>query len=284
MLGAHVSISGGVDKAPANGGKLGCEAIQVFTRNQMQWKASALTTNEIAGFRQGLVSRRINVAVSHDSYLINLGSSDKETLQKSLVAFAEELERCEQLGIPYLVFHPGAHVGAGEGEGIKRIAESLNRVLSQKKGYGTQLLLETTAGQGTSLGYRFEHLAEILSAVVERGRIGICVDTCHLFAAGHDLRTLSSYETTLQQLDQIVGLKKVKAFHLNDSKKELGSRVDRHENIGKGALGLEPFRFLVNDPRFTGIPMLLETPGGDEAYRRNLRTLRSLLAQPVEKR
>jgi deoxyribonuclease IV len=275
LLGAHVSISGGVDKAPENGHTLGCQAIQVFTRNQMQWKAPPLSSEVIACFRKNLSDRRIEAVVCHDSYLINLGSPEALVLQKSRAAFAEEIERCEQLGIPYLVFHPGAHVGSGETEGIRRIAESLNEVFNDKRGT-TQVLLETTAGQGSNLGYRFEQLAEILSRVRERRRVGVCVDTCHIFAAGYDLRTRSAYEKTFKELDDVVGLKHVKAFHLNDSKKGLGSRVDRHESIGKGELGLRSFRFLVNDPRFAGLPMLLETPWSEEAYRGDLSTLRNL--------
>lgn len=277
MLGAHVSTAGGVDKAPVNGRNLGCEAIQVFTRNQMQWRARVLTRKEVAAFQRERTDCQIKVVVSHDSYLINLGTHDNSTLKKSLVAFADEVERCEQLGIPFLVFHPGSHLGAGETTGIARIAESLNEVLRLKKGYATQLLLETTAGQGSNLGYRFEQLGAILAQVEEQDRVGVCVDTCHVFAAGYEVRTRTDYETTLQQFDEVIGLKKVKVFHLNDSKRELGSRVDRHENIGKGLLGLEPFRLLVNDVRFREIPKLLETPGGSEAYRRDLETLRSLV-------
>jgi len=276
LLGAHVSTSGGVDKAPGNGKNLGCEAIQVFTRNQMQWRARPLSEQEIAGFREGLKAFGIETAVSHDSYLINLGTHEPVTLQKSLEAFADEIERCEQLCIPFLVFHPGSHVGSGEAAGLQRIADSLNAVLGQKPRYKTQVLLENTAGQGSNLGYRFEHLAEILAKTQYPDRLGVCLDTCHLFAAGYDLRTLFTYEATFREFDAIVGLDRVKAFHLNDSKKGLGSRVDRHENIGKGELGLEPFRFLLNDPRFARLPMLLETPGGDESYRNDLETLRRL--------
>ena len=276
LLGAHVSTSGGVDKAPANGKGLGCDAIQVFTRNQMQWRARPLSALEIAGFREGLKECGIQTTVSHDSYLINLGSHEPVVLQKSLDAFADEIERCEQLGIPFLVFHPGSHVGAGEAAGLQRIADSLNTVLNLKPEYKTQVLLENTAGQGSNLGYRFEQLADILAKTENPNRFGVCLDTCHLFASGYDLRTRSTYEATFDEFDAIVGLGRVKVFHLNDSKKSLGSRVDRHENIGKGELGLEPFRFLLNDPRFAGLAMLLETPGGDEAYRIDLTTLRSL--------
>jgi deoxyribonuclease-4 len=220
---------------------------------------------------------RIKVALAHDSYLINLGSPVAETLRKSLEAFADEMERCELLGIPYLVFHPGSHLGVGEAAGLQRVAASINRVLHQKKGAATQVLLETTAGQGTSLGYRFEQLAAILAEIEVEDRVGVCVDTCHLFAAGYDFRTRAAYDVTFHQLDQVIGLKRVKAFHLNDSKKTLGSRVDRHENIGKGELGLDPFRFLLNDPRFACLPMVLETPGGNDAYRRDLKTLKGLV-------
>ena len=189
LLGAHVSTSGGVDKAPVNGKDLGCTAIQVFTRNQMQWRARPLSDSETAGFREGLKKYGIEATVSHDSYLINLGSPEPVTLQKSLEAFADEIERCEQLGIPFLVFHPGSHVGSGEAAGLQRIADSLNAVLGQKPKYRTQVLLENTAGQGSNLGYRYEQLAEILAKTENPNRLGVCLDTCHLFASGYDLRT-----------------------------------------------------------------------------------------------
>lgn len=276
LLGAHVSTAGGVDNAPRNGKNLGCEAIQLFTRNQMQWQARPLSKQAIAAFRETVEECGIRAAVSHDSYLINLGSDDPVTLQRSLDAFADEIDRCEQLGISSLVFHPGSHVGAGEVAGLQRIADNLNRVLQRKPNYRTQLLLENTAGQGSNLGYRFEHLAEVLARSQYPERLGVCLDTCHLHAAGYDLRSRSTYEAVMRDFDVAVGLDRVKAFHLNDSKRGLGSRVDRHENIGKGELGLEPFRFLLNDPRFAEHPMLLETPGGDKAYRRDLKTLRRL--------
>lgn len=242
----------------------------------MQWRARSLSEQETIAFREGLKTCGIQATVSHDSYLINLASHEPVTLQKSLDAFADEIERCEQLGIPFLVFHPGSHVGSGETAGLIRIVDSLDAVLGQKPKYRTQVLLENTAGQGSNLGYRFEHLADILARTLFPERLGVCLDTCHLFAAGYDLRTLSTYETTFREFDAIVGLDRLKVFHLNDSKKGLGSRVDRHENIGEGELGLEPFRFLLNDPRIDGLPMLLETPGGDKAYRKDLATLRSL--------
>jgi deoxyribonuclease-4 len=276
FLGAHVSTSGGVDKAPANGIKIGCEAIQIFTRNQRQWMANPLSKTGIESYRNEFAKSKIKMAVSHDSYLINLGSPEKDKLIQSREAFWGEIERCEQLGIPYLIFHPGSHVGSGEKAGLKMIAASVNDALSIKKGYKTQLLLETTAGQGTNLGYTFEQLAEILDFIKEKSRVGICVDSCHLFAAGYDIRTRKQYQATMKQLDEVIGLEKVKAFHLNDSKTELGSRVDRHEHIGQGHLGLEAFRLIVNDERFLGRPMVLETPGKEEDYRRNLQTLKKL--------
>jgi deoxyribonuclease-4 len=275
-LGAHVSTSGGVNKAPANGVQLGCEAIQIFTKNQMQWRAKPFTPAEIDSYREEFAKTDLHVAVSHDSYLINLGSPEESKLAQSLSSFEDEVERCEQLGVPYLVFHPGSHVGAGEKIGLATIAASLNQVLKKKKGYKTQLLLETTAGQGSNLGYRFEQLAEIIGMVAENDRLGICVDSCHIFAAGYDIRNRTVYETTFQQFDSIIGISKIKAFHLNDSKKEFASKVDRHEHIGEGAIGLEAFRLIVNDDRFQGLPMLLETPGGDAEYENNLRLLKGL--------
>jgi deoxyribonuclease-4 len=275
-LGAHVSTSGGVDRAPANGVQLGCEAIQVFTKNQMQWRAKPLSGEEITAYKNAFSASGISVAVSHDSYLINLCSPEEVKLLQSITSFEDEVERCELLGIPYLVFHPGSHMGAGEKEGLKTIAASLNQVLDKKKGYSTQLLLEITAGQGTNLGCTFEQLAEIIDQVKDQSRVGVCVDSCHLFAAGYDIRAKAGYEETFKKLDAVIGLKKVKAFHLNDSKKGLGSKVDRHEHIGQGALGLEAFRLLVNDDRFQGLPMLLETPGGDAEYEKNLQALKEL--------
>lgn len=276
LLGAHVSTSGGVEKAPGNGVQLGCEAIQVFTKNQMQWRAKPLQPAEIEAYKTAFKNSGIQSAVSHDSYLINLGSPEEDKLKQSLAAFEDEVERCELLGIPFLVFHPGSHMGSGEKTGLQMIATSLNQVLEKKKGYKTVLLLETTAGQGSNLGYSFEQLAEILDLVKERERVGVCVDTCHVFAAGYDIRSQSAFEETFRHFDAAIGLKKIKAFHLNDSKKGLGSKVDRHEHIGEGAIGVEAFRLLLHDDRFQGLPMLLETPGGDAEYEKNLKILKEL--------
>jgi deoxyribonuclease-4 len=278
FIGAHVSTSGGVDKAPANGVRIGCEAIQVFTKNQRQWRSKPLSKAEIENYLGEIQKSQIQLTVTHDSYLINLASPDDDILKRSREAFADEVERCEQLKIPYLIFHPGSHVGSGEKAGLKSIAASINDTLDSKSGYATQLLLETTAGQGTNLGYSFEQLAEILEMVKEKDRVGICVDSCHILAAGYEIRTADAYRSTMKQLDQVIGLKKVKAFHLNDSKNPLGSRVDRHEHIGQGHIGIEAFRLIVNDDRFQGLPMVLETPGEEEDFIRNLQLLKKLKA------
>jgi len=278
LLGTHVSISGGVFNAPARGEKIGCTAIQIFTKNQMQWKAKELTNNDIEKFKAELEKSTVTSVISHDSYLINLGNPNKDMLIKSLKAFGNEMQRAEILGIPFLVFHPGSHLNVGEKLGLRKIAESLNLLLDQYKNFKLMPLLETTAGQGTNLGYCFEQLAEIIDMVEQKDRVGVCLDTAHVFAAGYDIRTRKAYEKTFNEFDKIVGLEKLKAFHLNDSKKVLGSRVDRHENIGKGYIGLDTFRFLLNDPRFENIPKVLETPGKEQDFKRNLDLLKSLIA------
>ncbi len=281
LLGAHMSISEGLYKAFLRGKEVGCTTIQIFTKNSNQWKVKDLTEEEILKFKQAQKETGISPVVAHDSYLINLGSPDRELLQKSREAFLIELKRCDQLDIPYLVMHPGSHVGAGESEGIRRIAESLNWALEKTPGSRVMILLENTAGQGTNLGYRFEHLAEILERVEEKPRFGVCLDTCHLLAAGYDIRTEQGYQRTLQEFDGIVGLSRVKAIHVNDSKKGLGCRVDRHEHIGEGCLGLEAFRCFLKDERFKEVPKILETPKDKkneaESDRKNLNRLRELL-------
>jgi len=284
LLGAHVSVAGGLHQAPLSGKRLGCSTIQIFTRNQRQWKARTLTAAEIEGFRSAIQSCGLESIVSHDSYLINLASPNKINLQRSREAFQDEVDRCDLLGISCLIFHPGSHLGSGEKEGLRRVADSLNWILDHRCQSATKLLIETTAGQGTNLGYKFEHLAEILCQIKKSSRMGICLDTCHLFAAGYDLRMVPAYKRTMKQLDDIVGLAQVKAIHLNDSMNELGSRVDRHENIGRGRMGLGAFHLLVNEEQFRDVPMILETPGGEDGYRRDLATLRDLLQPKFKKR
>jgi len=274
LLGAHVSAAGGMHKAVRQGLELRCEAIQVFTRNQRQWSPKALEAADVAAFRrEGRAAGYLKHAVSHASYLINLCATDPRTHRLSLDAFSDEIERCARLGIPYLCVHPGSHVGAGEETGLRAVAESVRGALRKTRGKRVTVLLENTAGQGTNLGHRLEHLATLLRLIRSR-RVGVCLDTCHLFAAGYDLRT--RYEETMAEVDATVGLDRVKAFHLNDSQHPCGSRRDRHSHIGEGEIGRPAFRRLVNDGRFTDLPGLLETPGGPDGYRQNLRNLRRL--------
>ena len=277
-FGAHMSISGGLHTACERGRRAGCDVAQIFSKNQQQWRARPLTDEEIARFKEAQVTEGVPVVMVHDSYLINLAAPGDELWHKSIAAFREELERCALLGIPCLVTHPGAHVGSGEDAGLRRVAAALDLVFETGVGRDVIVLLETTAGQGSSLGRRFEELARIIEYSRHPERLGVCVDTCHIFAAGYDIRTPEAYAATIEELDRVIGIARVKAFHLNDSQKELGSRVDRHTHIGEGCIGLEGFRALVNDERFAGLPMVLETPKGDDLADdvRNLATLRSL--------
>lgn len=278
-LGAHMSIAGGVDLAVERAAKAGCDALQIFTRNSNQWKARPLAAAEIERFGGLLRERGIFPVVAHGSYLINLASPDPALYGKSSAALGEEIDRCAALEIPYLVTHPGSHMGSGEAEGIARIVSALDRLLDDRPDVRVQVLLETTAGQGQCVGHRFEHLRDILGGVRHAGRVGVCIDTCHIFAAGYDLRTAQGYSEVMASFDEIVGLGSVRAFHLNDCKKDLGCRVDRHEHIGKGFLGAEAFGHLLNDDRFDGLPMLLETPKGPDLKEdiENLAVLRSLV-------
>jgi len=266
LLGAHMSIAGGVHTAVDRATSIGCTALQVFTKNNNQWNGKPFTDNDINLYRQKISAAGITPVVSHDSYLINLCASNPEILKKSRAAFIDELERCEQLGIPLLNFHPGSHLGAGDDEGIKKICESLNVAHDATKGFAVKSVLETTAGQGSNVGYRFEHLRAIIDGVEKPERMAVCIDTCHIFAAGYDIATEKGFEETFDEFDNIIGLERLAAFHLNDSKKGLGSRVDRHEHIGKGAIGLEGFRLLMNDERFTRIPKILETPKSEDLH------------------
>jgi deoxyribonuclease-4 len=275
-----MSIAGGVDKALLRGNQIGCDTIQIFTKNNNQWRAKALTDREIKTYQEHRATTGIWPVVGHDGYLINVASPRRDLYRKSLEALRIEVERAAALQIPYLVMHPGAHVGAGEEEGIKRVVNALDLILERTGGSPVVICLETTAGQGSSLGYRFEHLATIREGVTERERIGICIDTCHIFAAGYEIRSRKAYERTMRQLDAVVGLRHVKCVHLNDSQRPLGSRVDRHAHIGRGHIGLGGFRLLLNDPHLRHVPMILETPKGNDpaaADRRNLAVLRSLV-------
>ncbi|MFH1926735.1 MAG: deoxyribonuclease IV [Chloroflexota bacterium] len=278
-LGAHMSIAGGIHKALERGQNIGCECIQIFTKNPRQWAARQLSDEDIRLFQQRREETGIDPIVAHDSYLINLGSPKEELWHKSLESFACELDRCALLGVPYLVMHPGSHASDGEEISLQRVSEAFDQLFDRSSGEAVMVLLETTAGQRSSLGSGFEQLARIIELVKRKERLGICFDTCHAFAAGYELRTRQGYERTFQELGQAVGLSRLKAFHLNDSKQDLGSHVDRHEHIGKGYLGLEPFRMILNDPRFRGLPMLLETPKGKDMAEdvENLAVLRGLI-------
>lgn len=263
-VGAHVSAAGGVDKAPLNAQAIGAKAFAFFTKNQRRWDAPPLGEEIAARFKHKLVSAGIQPdhVLPHDSYLINLGHPEKIALEKSRRAFIDELLRCEQLGLTRLNFHPGSHLnGLSESACLSRIAESINLALAQTR--GVTAVIENTAGQGTNLGYRFEHLAEIINDIEDQSRVGVCLDTCHTFVAGYDLRSEQACDKTFGQFETLVGFKWLKGMHLNDSKPELGARVDRHESLGKGKIGWPAFQYIMQDPRFDEIPLILETINSD---------------------
>jgi deoxyribonuclease-4 len=277
-----MSIAGGVHTAVERGISIGCTTMQMFVKNNNQWRGKELSDEDIATYKKLLRESSIGPVVVHDTYLINLCAADKQILRKSRAALKDELDRCEVLGVEYLNFHPGSHVGAGEEEGIKRIAESLNIIHEETKKYRVKSVLETTAGQGTAIGYRFEQLREIIDMVAKPNRMAVCIDTCHVFAAGYDISTERGYEKTFKDFNAIIGLDRLVAFHVNDSKRELGSRVDRHDHIGKGKIGKTGFRLLMNDERFRAVPKILETPKGPEMKEdvRNMRLLRNMVVRP----
>ena len=281
LLGAHLSIAGGLPRAVDRAEASGCQALQIFTKSAGQWRARELPPEEIALFRRRVRETRIRPVVAHNSYLINVAAADPALRRKSIAALRDELDRAESLGLDGLVMHPGSYTSGTEGGGLKLIGDALAAILASRPNGRTRILLEHTAGQGTNLGHRFEHLAEIIDRLGGSSRVGVCLDTCHLLAAGYDICSEEGYRETFRQFGRLVGFSRLKAFHLNDSKKPLGSRVDRHEHIGKGELGLEPFRLLLNDPRFTRIPKVIETPKTIETVsdRENLTLLRSLVGE-----
>jgi len=278
-LGAHMSIAGGLHNAIDRGLKAGCGVVQIFTQNANQWKGKPVSDAEAALFRDKWQASGLHEIISHDIYLVNLAAPAGETRDKSLAAFQTEMERCALLGIEKIIMHPGAHLGDGEEEGIRRIAEAFDRLFERVELFHGKVLLETTAGQGTNLGYRFEQLREIMDRSAHPDRFAVCLATCHIFAAGYDITTEEGYQQVFAEFDKIIGLEKLQAFHLNDSKKGLNCRVDRHEHIGQGSLGLAGFKFLMNDKRFGSIPKMLETPKGDndEMDEINLKLLRDLV-------
>lgn len=263
-IGAHVSAAGGVENAPINAHDIGANAFALFTRNQRQWNLKPLTDEQIESFHKNMEKYGFDpkYVLPHNSYLTNLGSPDEDGLKKSRNAFLDEMQRCEVLGLKMLNFHPGSHLKKiSESDCLSRIAESINMTLQETK--GVVAVLENTAGQGTNMGHRFEHLAEIIDQVEDKSRIGVCIDTAHTLAAGYEIRTEEGYYGTMREFDNIVGLNYLKGIHLNDSKKELATRVDRHDSIGKGVMGMSLFELLINDPRTDEIPIILETPDPD---------------------
>src|SRR3989339_162052 len=257
LLGAHMSIAGGFDKAIERGQSIGCTAIQIFVKSNHQWFGKPINQESINKFLK-LQKESGMFVFAHAGYLLNLAAENPELHDKSIKSILEELEKCEQLHLPFLVFHPGSN--PNKEEGIKKVSKALNHLIKETKGYKVKLAIETTAGQGNSLGCKFENLAAWLNDVKEPARLGLCIDTCHMYAAGYDIKTDEGYKKTFNEFDKLIGIDKLLAFHLNDSKKDLNSRVDRHEHIGKGFLGKEPFARILNDKRFSNLPMVLETP------------------------
>ncbi|UFS72622.1 deoxyribonuclease IV [Geomonas sp. RF6] len=280
LLGAHVSIAGGIFNAPERGVKSGCRVIQFFTQNANRWLGKIPTKDDAALFRQNFAASGLHEAISHDIYLINLAAAPGEGRDKSLESFAQEMQRCAALGINKIVMHPGAHNGDGEAIGIRRICEAFDELFQRVPQYTGLVLLENTAGQGTYLGYNFEQLKQIMEGTAFKDRFGVCIDTCHAFAAGYPITDRDGYLRTMEEVDRTIGLSRVGCLHLNDSKKGLGCKVDRHEHIGAGMLGLEPFRFILNDPALAAAPKIIETPKGDndEMDEINLKALRALIA------
>ena len=274
LVGCHVSVSGGVEKAPERAVEFGCESIQIFTANQRQWTPKPITDEQTKLYKENLAKSGIKTVVSHNSYLTNLGGFDEEKLVKSMKQFEDELIRCERLKIPYLVFHPGSHLGKGVDFCLHQIAENLDVVLQKLGEINVTLLLENTAGQGTNVGSDFEHLRKIMDYSENSNKFGVCYDTCHGFQAGYDIRTKETYDETFKKFDDIIGLDLLKVFHLNDAKFDLGMNKDRHHNLGEGFIGLAPFQWLVQDKRFENVPMILETPNGDEKWMQELVTLK----------
>ena len=283
LFGAHMSVAGGLANAFERIGRVNGKALQIFTKNQRQWFAAPLTDEEIVDFNAARRKWGDLPIGAHDSYLINLANPEEKAASRAVNAFSDEIHRCAQLDIPYLIMHPGSHLGAGIESGLAALTANLDRAIAKAASGSVTILLETTAGQGTGLGSRFEELAYVLEHSRYTEQLGVCLDTCHIFGAGYDIRTPLVYEQTIQEFDRVIGLERLKFFHINDSKKELASRVDRHEHIGQGHIGLSGFKLLVNDLRFAGLPMVLETPKQKDLAedRKNLAVLKQLLTAPL---
>jgi deoxyribonuclease-4 len=285
IFGAHQSIAGGFHNALTRGREATCDSIQIFNKSNNQWKARPIASEEIDLYLEMIDETGISVACSHTSYLINIASPDPALNKKSYLSLKEEMERCEALKVPNLVMHPGSHVGTGEEQGLNRIGRNINKLFRQLKGSSVTLCLETTAGQGSNLGYSFEQLAYIIDKVEDQDHIGVCLDTCHIFAAGYEIRTEKDYRSTMNTFKDQIGFNKLKVIHINDSKGDFGSRKDRHEHIGEGAIGKTGFQNLVSDRRLAKVPMILETPKEEdlEDDKTNLKVLRSLIRKPATK-
>lgn len=277
LLGAHMPTTGGLYRAITSGHEIGCTAVQLFTASPRQWRARPLSDEDISAFARAREETGIDTVISHDSYLINLAAPGEDILQRSREAFLEEMQRAEALNIPWVVTHMGSYLDSSEEEGLAVLGESVHLLLQQTEGMRVGIALETTAGQGTNLGYRFEHLARIIDMAGGSDRVGVCFDTCHVFVAGYDIRTPETLSATLDEFDRVIGLERLKVIHVNDAKKSLGSRVDRHEHIGEGELGLETFRILLHEPRLAHVPVILETPDPEKMHPVNLQRLKELL-------
>jgi len=277
LIGAHMPVAGGLHNGVTSGKAIGCETIQVFTSSPRQWKSKPPLAETLEAYKSACRDCEIAPTIAHDSYLINLASGPGDVLTKSLGAFRDELERAEAFGIEFLVSHPGAHLGEGVDVGIKRLIENLDIIHQELPGYKVRTAIETTAGQGTYLGDKFEQIAQILGGVKEPERLAVCIDTCHMLASGYDIRDKEAFETTMSLFDEIVGLRNIAVIHANDSQKGLGSKVDRHAHIGEGEIGIEGFRLLVNYPAFAGVPIIVETPDADTMHEVNVKRLRDLI-------
>ena len=273
LFGAHMSVAGGFQNAFAAAAYSGCDCLQIFVKNQRQWRAPPLVREQIDAYRAAAAESAISPVVAHASYLLNLASPDSVNRKKSIAAMIDELQRCEALGVSALIFHPGAYLDDTVEAGIRRIARSLDEIHKACAGFATRILLETTAGQGTAIGYRFEEISSVIEQTKDAARLGVCLDTCHLFAAGYDFRKADGYAAMIAEMDDTFGTERVECIHTNDSKRELGSRVDRHDHIGKGKIGMAGFTHFVNDPLWRDVPFILETPKGKDGRGTDLDTV-----------
>jgi len=277
IIGGHMSISGGFKEAPERANKIGLNSMQVFTKNQRQWIAKPLDMNDVNEYKENMKKFGIRITVAHASYLVNLAAPADENFKKSVDSMVHELERCDALDIPYLIFHPGAHMGKGESFGLKRVVQGLDEIISRFNGKA-KITIETTAGQGSNLGYKFEQIQYMIENVSDKDKVRVCMDTCHIFAAGYELRSRDGYEKTMENFENTIGFKNLVVVHLNDSEKALGSRVDRHAQIGYGYIGKQGMKNILFDKRFQEIPLILETPGGEELYPQDLRIINEILS------